>query len=120
MPLPSDSDRGKRMHVTGDAAHGFTPEFGRSYRHSEDSRRHSVVLLGSRARDAEPQDELERVAPGIPAPGKALRVTRGASGGWAQILSCQSWIYECGGAGEGTGVISGSWGKHMDPLQAAP
>ncbi|KAJ7288477.1 hypothetical protein C8J57DRAFT_517703 [Mycena rebaudengoi] len=123
IPLPSDSDRGKRVHVTGDAAGGFAHEFSRNYRRSEDSRRHSVVLLGEvpdewvvddspgpeNAVDTEPQDELERVALGVPAPGKTLRVARGASSGRAQILNCQSWIHEYVAAlekaGAGTGLV---------------
>ena len=86
IPHTDDSDIGKRIHATEDAASGFEIAFERNYNIGTDSRSHQVLRLafvsdhyitdvkgdGSETVDHAAHDHLEQIALSVLAPEKSL------------------------------------------------
>lgn len=86
---PSPEGMGKVIQVEGNPSEGFSHEFKRNYDSSQDSRLHSVILLGTidgsnildsdthangkGTTDVTAIDEVEKVALSVPAPRPSLR-----------------------------------------------
>ncbi|KAI0400727.1 hypothetical protein F4802DRAFT_619611 [Xylaria palmicola] len=107
VPSQANADKGKRIHVEGDAATGFTLSFDRHYDVTQEPRRHAVLLVDEvdpghvvddapgDGSDREPRDALETVAAGVPPPGPSLVSAASRSrGAKVEIKNCQTWLVD--------------------------